>query len=151
MRLLPAILAVVLATPATVAGQAAASARPTIAVMKVTGDNAQRDSLSMSWALARGLQLDSLVEVVDRPIVDGRVSLVPGLQVRPATFVLTAVSSQVGSTHLVSLRVLNVETSESVVKASTRAATGVLSDSLAAMGRRVARTLVGAPPVASRP
>jgi hypothetical protein len=149
MRLLPAMLAVVLATPAALAGQSSAPGRPTIAVMKVTGDNSQNDALS--FAIARGLQLDSLLEVVERPSDDGRISLTPGLRVRPVTFIVTAVSSQVGSTQLVSLRVFNSETSQSVLSASTRAGTAVLSDSLAAMGRRVARTLTGAAPLAARP
>lgn len=142
MRYLPAVLAIAVAVPVTLVAQRAE--RPTVAVTKVSGDSAEHDTLSLAHLIKRGMLLDSLVELVERPPADGRVVQKDGQMIRPARYVVTAIAQQLGDVRRVQVRVINAETSDIAGGESTQATAAALPDSLVAVGRRLARSLADA-------
>jgi hypothetical protein len=143
MRSLAVVFAFVGAAPRLLAQQPAPPTRVVIqvtqrvtVVLRITGEMAPHDSSSLMEAIRRGIQVDSLVEIVERPPK-------PGDAIRPARYMVTTATNQVGSMHMSSLRVIDMETGTMVLRESTRAVPDALPDSLAEMGRRVARSLAG--------
>jgi hypothetical protein len=146
MKYLPAVIALAVAAPATLSGQQAGKEKPSVAVLKVTGDMAPHDTLSLAHSIKRGMQVDSLVELLERPPADGQLVQRDGKMIRPVCYIVTAVTQQIGDMHRVSVRVFNSATSNIAGGESTRAASAALSDSLVALGRRLARTLADTRP-----
>lgn len=127
------------ATPMTVVMGQNSAARPTIAILVTATDVKPGDSAAVSNALRRGLQIDSVVELLERPPT-------PGQPLRGANYFVTTLVRPAGDTLAVHLRVFNVLTSRIVASETASSAAGNLTDSLTAIGRRIARTVAAGKP-----
>ena len=118
-------------------GAQTTAARPSIAVVVTSQEVAASDSTFAVNELIRSLQVDSLVEVLERPPQPGQV-------VRGARYTIAALLRQAAGGLRLDVRVFNTQTSQVMIRKSTTALATTRADSVRALGRRVASAIAAA-------
>lgn len=115
-------------------------ARRVVVAISVSSVTANVDTAAASAALARGLQADSLVDLVVRPAP-------PGRPIRSTRFLVSLMASSVTDPVVrLDVRTFDVATSSVVIRDSVWTFVPAAQDSLMAIGRRLARQLAARAP-----